>query len=237
MLTYPVDDGAIAHSWLFSPDGAEGRPAILVFPEAFGLGEHAKGRARWLSEMGYAALACDIFGGGRLIEAPAQTMAATAPYRTDRARILAHGKAGLAALAARREADMSRAAAIGFCFGGLFAIELARSNADVQAVIGFHGGLANEDPRPVEPIAAKVLVCLGADDPAIPPPQRVAFEAEMRQAGASWELQLFGGVVHGFTNPDADRLGMPDIVRYDATADRQSWAAMRSLFAETIDRQ
>ncbi len=104
----------------------------------------------------------------------------------------------------------------------------------MKAVVGFHSGLATTRPQDASNISGRVLVCIGADDPGIPAEQRAAFEDEMRKGGVQWRLDLYGGVVHSFTNPHADRMGRPEFARYDAEADRLSWAAMTDLFAQTL---
>jgi dienelactone hydrolase len=130
--------------------------------------------------------------------------------------------------------DASRVGAIGFCFGGTMALELARGGTDLRAVVGFHSGLGTARPEDSKHIKARVLVCIGADDPGIPPDQRAAFEAEMRTGKVAWEMHLFGGVVHSFTNPEADKMGRPEFARYDQRTDRLSWAAMSELFTEVF---
>ncbi len=123
-------------------------------------------------------------------------------------------------------------AAIGYCFGGTLSLELARSGAPLGAVVGFHSGLATTRPEDASAITGKVLVCIGADDPIIPPEQRADFEAEMRAAGVDWQMHLYGGAVHSFTNPAAD--GSMPAIKYDAAADARSWQAMLDLFAEVF---
>ena len=131
--------------------------------------------------------------------------------------------------------DAERIAAIGFCFGGTIALELARSGAPVRAVVGFHSDLATAAPlTDARAITGRVLVCIGADDPLILPEQRAAFEGEMRDGGVEWQMQLYGGVVHNFTNPRSASMNMPDAVRYDAYADRHSGSLMQGLFDEVL---
>ncbi len=132
----------------------------------------------------------------------------------------------------RPEVDQTRIAAIGFCFGGTMALELARSGAPVAGVVGFHSGLATAAPQDAQNIKGKILVCIGADDPGIPAEQRSAFEREMREGKVDWQMKLYGGVVHSFTDPEADGRGNPERARYDARADRRSWAEMRAFFDE-----
>jgi dienelactone hydrolase len=156
------------------------------------------------------------------------------PLRSDTARIRARASGGLARLLADGGVDARRVAAIGYCFGGTMALELARSGADLKAAVGFHSGLGTQNPADARAIKGKVLVCLGAEDPLISPDERAAFEAEMREAGVDWRMHLYGGVVHSFTNPDADIAGRPEAIRYDAGADHRSWGEMIALFDEVF---
>ncbi|MET0374771.1 MAG: dienelactone hydrolase family protein [Rhizorhabdus sp.] len=232
ILSYQAD-GLRMESHLYVEDGGRGlRPAVLVFPEAFGLGEHAKARAARLAEAGYIALACDLHGEGRVLSGMQQVAPIITELRAAPERIEARAKGGLDALLARPEVDPSRIAAIGFCLGGTMALELARGGNPIVGVVGFHSGLGTARPEAAKNIRAKILVQIGADDPGIPREQRDAFEAEMRAAKVDWQMRLHGGVVHSFTNPEADAMGMPDFARYDAAADRRSWADMIAFFDE-----
>jgi dienelactone hydrolase len=233
-LTYHAD-GLEMRSRLFFEPGAGPRPGVLVFPEAFGLSEHAISRAERLAGMGYAALACDLHGEARLIDDLQPAIDALTPLFSDPSRTRARAAGGLQALVARPEVDASRVAAIGFCFGGTMSLELARSGADVKAVVGFHSGLATAAPKEdAKAIKARVLVCIGADDPMIPADQRATFESEMRDAGVDWQMHLYGRTVHSFTNKEAAKRNMPDAIRYSAEADERSWESMKELFAETL---
>jgi dienelactone hydrolase len=234
LVTYEAD-GLSLKSLLFCAPGAGPRPGVLVFPEAFGLGGHAIACAERLAGMGYVALASDLHGDGRLIDGLEEAMGPLQPLYAEPARTRARTAAGLAALVARPEVDAARIAAIGFCFGGTMALELARSGADIKAVVGFHSGLATLAPKTdAKAIRAKVLVCMGADDPFIPPEQRAAFEAEMRDAGVDWQMHLYGGTVHSFTNREAAKRNRPEAIRYGAEADARSWASMELLFKEAL---
>jgi dienelactone hydrolase len=213
-LTYEAD-GLSMKSELFFEPGTAPRAGVLVFPEAFGLSEHAISRAERLAALGYVALACDLHGEGRLIDDLQEAIGALQPLFA--------------------EVDKSRVGAIGFCFGGTMALELARSGAEVAAIVGFHSGLGTAAPKTdAKAIKGRVLVCIGADDPMIPPEQRAEFEAEMRDAGVDWQMHLYGKTVHSFTNQGAAKRGMPDAIRYSAEADARSWAALQQLFSETL---
>lgn len=227
-------DGLQMEGELHLPKAAGPRPGVLVFPEAFGLGAHARGRAARLAEEGYVALACDLHGGGRVIEDLASVMPIIGALRGDALKIRARAGGGLAALLERPEVEASKVAAIGFCFGGTMALELARGGAAIVGAVGFHSGLGTSRPEDAHQINGKVLVCIGADDPGVPAEQRAAFETEMRAGGVDWRMNLYGGVVHSFTNPDADKMGRPEMARYDAGADARSWAEMSAFFKEVF---
>lgn len=233
-LTYTAD-GLTMRSQLFFEPGSGRRAGVLVFPEAFGLGDHAISRAQRLASLGYVALACDLHGEGAVIEELPAAIALLQPLYAEPARTRARAGGGLDALRARAEVDADRIAAIGFCFGGTMALELARAGADLSAVVGFHSGLATTAPKTnAKAIKARVLVCLGADDPLIPAAQRADFESEMREGGVDWQMHLYGGTVHSFTNKEASKRNMPDTIRYSPESDVRSWASMQQLFAEAL---
>src|SRR5436190_13263388 len=147
---------------------------------------------------------------------------------------LGRAKGAFDVITKRRECDPGKLGAIGYCMGGSMALHMARAGLPVRGVAAFHAGLKPESaPVKGKPIAAKVLVCVGADDPMIPPADRVAFEDEMRNAGADWQMIVYGGVRHAFTNPNADQAGLPPL-KYDAKADRRSWAAMKDFLNEVF---
>lgn len=209
------------------------RPGVLVGPEGGGLVELTRSIARRLAEAGFAAFAMDYYGDGQPLSDLDQMMARLGPWMVNPTGICAIATEAMSVLAAQPETDAARLAAIGYCFGGTTALELARSGADVKAVVGFHSGLGTARPEDATAIKAKVLVCIGADDPLIPPEQREAFEAEMNAGGVDWRLNLYGGAGHSFTNPDVGALGRPGFAYHEAT-DRRSWAAMLDLFAEAF---
>jgi dienelactone hydrolase len=218
-LTYTAD-GLTMRSQLFFEPGSGRRAGVLVFPEAFGLGEHAISRAQRLASLGYVALACDLHGEGAVIDELPAAIALLQPLYAEPARTRARARGGLDALTARAEVDAERVAAIGFCFGGTMALELARAGADLKAVVGFHSGLATTAPKTdAKAIKARVLACIGADDPLIPAAQRADFESEMREGGVDWQMHLYGGTVHSFTNKEAAKRNMSDTIRYSPESD------------------
>ncbi len=234
-VEYEADGLHMVSQLMFDNDASGRRPGVLVFPDIFGVSDHAKERAeRLVSECGYVALACDIHGDAQVYSDLEEVMAVMGPVRTDPARIRARARGGLEALLARPEVAPADIGAIGYCFGGTVALELARSGADIKAAVGFHSGLATKASQDAKAIKGKVLVCIGADDPGVPPDQRMAFEQEMREGGVDWRMSLYGGVVHSFTDRRADSRGMPEFARYDAQADRRSWREMRNLFDDVF---
>lgn len=218
---------------LFLPDATGPVPGVLVLPDIFGHGDHVLERAERLADLGYAAFAADLHGDQRFLPVEA-AMAELANFYVEPDRPCARADAALRALAAHPGVDDQRIAAIGFCYGGRLGFELARLGAPLRAVVGFHSSLVSSYAGRETTISGKILACIGSEDPGVPLEERLAFEAEMRSAGVDWQLHIYGGVYHTFTNPRADSWGSPDFARYDATADARSWAAMRMLLAETL---
>jgi dienelactone hydrolase len=215
-----------------APDSDEQWPAVLVCHEGPGLDEHAREIADRLAELGYVAFALDYHGDGQPLTGE-QMGARLGELMSSPNRTRALARAGLDQLLAHPRTDASRVAAIGYCFGGTMALELARDGADLRAVVGFHSGLGTAQPDASQ-ICAKVLVCIGTADPFIPAAQRDAFVEEMEAGEVDWRMNLYGGVGHSFTNPRATGIDMPG-VEYDQLTDERSWRAMLDLFAETID--
>jgi dienelactone hydrolase len=207
------------------------RPGVLVVHEWWGLNDYAKRRADELAQLGYLALACDIYGNGRIAATPEEARALAGPFYTDRAVLRARVRAGLDEIRAHIQCDSNRVAAIGYCFGGMTVLELARSGAPVLGVVSFHGGLATPNPDDAKNIKGKVLALHGGDDPNVKPEEVAAFEDEMRKAGVDWQLVVYGGAVHSFTNP-ASGNDPSKGVAYNEKADRRSWEVMKNFFAE-----
>jgi dienelactone hydrolase len=228
-------DGLSMKGQLFRPSGTTGaRPAVLVFPEAFGLGKHALGKAEQIAALGYVALACDLHGEAKQLSNMQQLMEVLGPLAPDHKRVQARAKGAYDALVAQKDVDGSKIAAIGYCFGGAMAMELGCAGANLAAIVGFHSGLSSIDVEALKNIKGRLLLCLGADDPGITPEQRLAFEAGLRKGGVSWDMHLYGKVLHSFTNPEADAMGQPQFLKYDARANIESFEAMKRLFKETL---
>ncbi len=222
------------HGWLAADESSkEKRPGVLVVPEWWGLGEHAKESANRLAKMGYVALAVDMYGEGKTTNDPKVAGGWAGALKGDRKLMRARVTAALDELRKHPLVDPSRIAAIGYCFGGTTVLELARSGAPVVGVVSFHGALDTPDAKDAKNIKGKILVCHGADDGFVPDKDVAAFADEMRQANVDWQMISYGGAVHSFTNPEADKHGIKGIA-YNAAADRRSWEAMKQFFAEVF---
>jgi dienelactone hydrolase len=232
-LVYESDGTRLVGELAWDDAHSEPRPGIVVFPEGGGINEHPKQRAAQLTELGYVALACDMYGNGEFSSVAARRSEMLGALRAAPEKLRARAQAGLAALAAQPQVDATRLGAMGFCFGGLVSLELARTGAALRGAVSFHGILETRQPAQAGVLQAKLLVLHGADDPFVPPEQIAKFIGEMKAAGADWQLVHYGGAVHGFTRSDADSLGMPG-VGYDRNAERRSFAAMRAFFAEVF---
>ena len=233
-LDYRCDDVNLRGYLAWNDKAAGPRPGVLVFHEGLGLGAFAMERARRLADLGYIALAADMFGDRRQASNLQQVATLVGGLRAEPEKLRARGRAALATLAEQPDVDTSRLAGIGFCFGGSVVLELAREGADLKAVVSFHGVLATKMPAQPGRVKASVLVLTGVEDPLAPPDQVTAFENEMREGQVrDWQVISYGNTLHGFTNPAADG-SMMRTALYNEQADRRSWGAMRGLFDEVL---
>lgn len=223
------DRGTALTGWLALPVGTP-RAAIAVFPTIMNAAPNVLRRMSMLAEAGYFAFMADFYGEPVPDRAAAHGMGTA--LRADVAHYRARIAAALDALAALPERGSLPMAAIGYCMGGQAVLEAARMGADLKAVASFHGILSTDAPA-AQPIAPRILVCHGDRDPLVPRAQVNAFQEEMDAVGADWHLHIYSGVKHGFTDPEADSHGLPAL-GYDASADRQSWAATLGLFDEVF---
>ncbi|HLH37860.1 MAG TPA: dienelactone hydrolase family protein [Bryobacteraceae bacterium] len=222
----------IFRGWLADdPARITPRPGVLLVHEAWGLGDYVKQRAERLAEMGYVAFAADMFGEGRQAASTEEGLGWTKALRADVREMRARARLAFDVLAARPEVDSSRIAGIGYCFGGSSVLELARSGAPVRGVVSFHGNLTTTDPARRGIVRAKVLSLSGDDDPFIPLEQVNGFIAEMKSAEVDYQVVLYGGARHSFTNPRCGERGLNGLA-YHRLADERSWTAMHAFFAE-----
>jgi dienelactone hydrolase len=207
------------------------RPAVLINHAWGGRDEFVERKARRLAWQGYACFALDNYGKGKRGTTPEESSALMTPFMNDRAILRKRLLAGLAAVKAMPLIDARRIAVIGFCFGGLCALDFARADADVRGVASFHGLLKPSgltEPK----IRARVLMLHGYDDPLAPPDDVLAVAKEFTAAGADWQLHAYGQTVHAFTNPAANnRAGG---MQYDEAADRRSWHALEEFLSEVL---
>ncbi|WP_139556835.1 dienelactone hydrolase family protein [Methylotetracoccus oryzae] len=207
-------------------------PAVLIAHAWGGRDEFVCGKARRLAELGYAAFALDMYGKGVLGTGPEQNAQLMQPFMADRALLQGRMKQALETVKALPQVDPERVAAMGFCFGGLCVLDLARSGADLRGVISFHGLFMPPTEVPNQPIRAKVLALHGYDDPMVPPDQVTALAQELTEAGADWQIHMYGHTAHAFTNPAANDPAFGTV--YDATADERSWQSLQSFLREVL---
>jgi dienelactone hydrolase len=225
----------VLKGWMARPQTvAEGGVAgVIVVHDWMGRNEFAKKRAEQLASEGHIAFALDMYGGGKVASGPDEARKLAGAMYEDPALMVARAKAGLDVLRAEPGVVKSRVAAIGFCFGGAVALHLARSGEDFAAVVSFHGGLKTKVPAKEGAVKAKILVLHGGLDPNVPPAEVAAFMDEMNKAKATWRMEIYGGAVHAFTNPDAGDDPSKGAA-YDADADRRSKAAQDRFFQEVL---
>lgn len=211
------------------------QPGVLVVHEWNGLGEYTKRRARQLAELGYVALAADMYGKGVFAKDHEEAGKLSGALRGDRQKMRGRIAAALAVLKTFPRVDAGRLGAIGYCFGGSAVLELARSGADVDAVVSFHGPL--DTPMPAQPgrVNARVLILHGAEDPHVTQETVAAFEREMKHAGADAKVVQFPGAVHSFTVPEAGEDPSTGVA-YHPEADRKSWERMVRFLNTTFAR-
>jgi dienelactone hydrolase len=226
-------DGDVAlEGYLVWDDAKTGpTPGVLVIHEWWGQVEYNRKRAEQIAGLGYVAFSLDMFGRGVKADNAQDAAKLATPFYKDRGLMRSRAMAGLNVLKAQKNVDPKRIAAIGYCFGGTTALELARGGADLAAVVSFHGGLEFPNPDETNNIRGSVLICTGADDPMVPPDKVNAFGDQLRAAKVNYEINIYGNAVHGFTNPGADARNIPGIM-YNQKADKRSWEAMRAWFAE-----
>jgi dienelactone hydrolase len=233
-VTYESNGTTLKGFIAFDESKTGKRPIILVVPEWWGLTDYARMRAKMLAEMGYLAMAVDMYGDGKTANDPKEAQAAAMPFYTDPQMAKARMDAALAKAKSFPQADTSQVVAIGYCFGGSMVLNYAKMGAPLTGVVSFHGGLEGVPPQ--KGTKAQFLICHGGADDFVPPQQVAAFKKGMDSAGLAYTFKTYDSATHAFTNPDATAKGkqfyMP--IRYNGAADTASWNDMKAFFARIL---
>lgn len=229
-------DGTEMHGRIYglgAPGGS--RPGVLVYPTFFGISEHTYGRAAALAELGYTAMACDLHGQGWYSGGTTEELKTRAETLFDNTtRIRAIGQTAIDTFTARPGVDARRLASIGYCFGGQIALELAFTGAPLAAAVAFHPSLEGVTSSNAANVRGRLLLCIGTEDPMASPEARATFEANLKGSGIRWQMNLYGPVLHGFTEDRSAEAVSPVPVGYDEWADGDSWTAMTTLLKEVF---
>jgi dienelactone hydrolase len=212
---------------------SQAAPGILVVHQWMGLTDYEQGRCRQLAELGYVAFALDIFGKGVRPQSPQEAGKLAGIYKNDRELYRRRLNLGLEQLRQQPGVSQQHLGAIGYCFGGTGVLELARSGADVEAVVSFHGGLDSPSPEDGKSIRGSILICHGEDDPFVPAADIAAMKTELNTAEVDWQMISYAHAVHSFTQPMAGNDNSRGAA-YNELADKRSWRAMRSFFEEAF---
>lgn len=210
------------------------RPGIIVVPEWWGLNDYARSRAKQLAELGYIAMAVDMYGNGKLGADPKEAQELATPYYKDPTMAKTHIDAAIEKIKTFPQTDSSKIAAIGYCFGGFIVLNAAKLGADLKGVVSFHGGLTGVAPNK-DLLKAKILVCHGDSD-VFENPHVAEFKKQMDSVGADYTFKTYPDATHAFTNPASTENGikfkMP--IKYNAAADSASWNDMKEFFKKVF---
>jgi dienelactone hydrolase len=231
--------GVVMKGYLAYAENIKGKqPGVLVVHEWWGLNDYARRRARMLAELGYTALAVDMYGDGKQAMDPEEAGKFSSELMKNFDVAKARFMAAMEFLKQQPTVDPTRIAAIGYCFGGGVVLNMARQGADLKGVASFHGALTAIKPAQPGVVKAKILVLNGADDKFIPPEQIEAFKQEMKCAGADFQFISYPGAIHSFTNPEATALGkkfnLP--LAYNADADKKSWVELKKFLNKVFKK-
>jgi len=231
-ITYSVGDKTFKGYVAYNPNIKGKRPGVIVVHEWWGLNDYPKMRARKLAELGYIALAVDIFGDGKTAANPNEAMALTGPFYKDPNLGESRLEAAIEKLKTFPEADAKNIAAIGYCFGGAMVLNAAKLGADLKGVVSFHGGLSTGIPVDKSKTKTKILICYGGSDKFVSLKDADAFKHQLDSAGIKYIFKSYPNATHAFTNPDATKAGkefnLP--IAYNAEADKNSWNDMKTFF-------
>lgn len=233
-LSYKADDTTLKGFLAYDDSIKEKKPGVIVVHEWWGHNDYARARATKLAELGYVALAVDMYGDGKTADHPDNAKKFMTEALANQELFLKKFQAGLELLKSQPQTDAEKVAAIGYCFGGATVLGMARAGLDLDGVVSFHGILATETPAQKGAVKAKVLAFHGDNDPFVPKEQADAFRKEMNDAEVDYTFVVYPGVQHGFTNPGATEVGtkyeLPLV--YDAEADASSWKQTQEFFKE-----
>ena len=231
-VNYYTKDNFLLKGYVVYDKNKQGkRPGVLVIHEWWGLGDYERNRARQLAEMGYIAMAADMYGDGKTAATPQEAMALVTAFGQNPQAVKTRVDAALRKLKSYQQIDPANVAAIGYCFGGGVVLSAAKLGADLKGVVSFHGNLSGMPPKK-ELLKAKVLVCHGEADKFISPQEIAAFKKGMDSIGADYTFKTYANATHAFTNPKSTETGkkfnMP--IEYNAAADSSSWNDMKVFF-------
>ncbi len=230
--TIEYKEGSTVLEGYLSFDDSKGlKPGVVVVHDWMGLSEDTKSRADMLAGLGYVAFAADIYGKGVRPKDASEAGKLATQYKTDVKLLRARVTAAYNTLKSQANVEKTNLAAMGYCFGGTTALELARSGAPLKGVVSFHGGLATPNAADAKNIKGKVLALHGGDDTYVPAAEVAGFEKEMRDAKVDWQLVAYGNAVHAFTNKGAGNDNSKGAA-YNEKADKRSWLAMQNFFKE-----
>jgi dienelactone hydrolase len=234
-IPYKVGDTECRGYLAYDDSIAGKRPGVLVVHEWWGLNDYAKKRTEELAKLGYVAFAADIYGEGKTTDHPADAGKMAGEVRANVDQWRKRAKAALDVLKDQPQTDSDKLAAIGYCFGGATALQLAYTGADLDAVVTFHGALPAATPEEAKQIKAELQINHGADDPMVNADAVAAFKKPLDEADVKYTFIAYPGAVHSFTVPTADKVGIEGI-KYNKDADEKSWTAMKELFQRTLGK-
>ncbi len=231
-----TSNGKQSNGFIAYDENLKGKlPIVVIIPEWWGVTDYVKSRAKQLAALGYFAIDADMFGDGKTAADPNEAMALTKPYYTNPQLSLPAVEAAIAKASTFSQADTSRIAVIGYCFGGFVALNAVKLGAPVKAVVSFHGGLGGVQPKKGV-IKGDILVCQGGADQFVQEPEQLAFKKSMDSVGVHYTFITYPGASHAFSNPGATALGekfkLP--IAYNAAADTASWKEMQTLFLTAL---
>lgn len=231
-VTYSADTATLSGFVAYDQNSTAKRPVVLIVHEWWGLNDYVRNRAKQLAEMGYLAMAVDMFGNGKIANNPQEAMAYTTPFYSNPQLAKGRLDAALNQIKQHPQADTANIAAIGYCFGGAVVLNVAKMGEDLNGVVSFHGALAPIVPANKDLLKAKVLICHGNADNFVPEAEVEQFRKSMDSIGADYTFKRYDSATHAFTNPGATEAGkkfnLP--IAYNAEADKASWADMKAFF-------